>query len=894
MESMQQNADARITHTAPHTEGAEQQRLAEAVADQTPWYRWGPYLSERQWGTVREDYSANGDAWAYVSHDQARSRAYRWGEDGLLGIADERCTLCFALALWNEADPILKERPFGLTNPQGNHGEDLKEYYFYLDNTPTHSYMKALYKYPQRPFPYEQLVDVNGRRSQDEPEFELMDTGIFAENRYFDVVVEYAKAGPDDICIRLSATNRGPDTAPLHLLPTLWFRNTWSWGRDDAHPHLSEVTESSSDLRLVHATHPSLGDRWLACQGQPHLLFTENDSNAQRLWNAPNPTPFVKDGIHQAVIQGNAGAVNPANTGTKVAAQYACQIEPGATETVYLRLSAEPPTESPAAGSGVFTGRQAEADAFYAALPGGSDDARLVQRQALAGLLWSKQFYKYDVRIWLEGDPAEPPPPEARKTGRNSNWQQLDNDNIISMPDTWEYPWYAAWDLAFHCVTMALVDVTFAKRQLVLLLREWYMHPNGQLPAYEWDFNDVNPPVHAWAALQVYRTEQRLTGAGDRAFLERVFLKLMLNFTWWVNREDREGRNIFQGGFLGLDNIGVFNRSAQLPTGGYLEQADGTAWMGMYCLNLLGIALELASQDSAYEDLATKFFEHFMAIAGALNNLGGQGVALWDDGDEFFYDALHLPDGRVERLKVRSLVGLLPLLAVETIHPDLLKKLPHFARRMDWFLAHRPDLAGLVSRWTEPGQGELRLLTLVRGHRMKRLLARMLDHNEFLSEHGIRSLSKYHLDHPYIVDAGGAQYEVQYEPAESHSRLFGGNSNWRGPVWFPMNYLLIEALRSFHEYYSDDFLVEYPTGSGSKLTLEQIADQLAGRLTGIFLRDAHGHRPVFGANTLMQTDPHWRDLLPFHEYFDGDTAAGLGASHQTGWTALVANLLTTP
>ena len=871
----------------------ERQRLAAAIEDRERWYRWGPYLSERQWGTIREDYSANGDAWNYFPHDVARSRAYRWGEDGLLGICDERATLCFALALWNEADSILKERLFGLSNPQGNHGEDVKEYYFFLDSTPTHSYMKALYKYPQRAFPYADLVDENRRRGREEPEYELLDTGIFAEHRYFDVVVEYAKAGPEDILIRLTVTNRGPEPAPLHLLPTLWFRNSWTWGRDDRRAELRAVVGVSPDMRVVHATHPDLGERWLAYEGAPELLFTENETNAQRLWGAPNRTPFVKDGIDIAIVQGDRSSVNPENVGTKVAAHYALAIAPGETQAVHLRLSDASPMAPPQHGTDVFATRRAEADLFYrplAALCDG-EDARLAQRQALAGLLWSKQFYDYDVRVWLEGDPAEPPPPSSRWSGRNHEWLHLDNDNVISMPDTWEYPWYAAWDLAFHCVALALVDAKFAKRQLILLLREWYMRPNGQLPAYEWDFGDVNPPVHAWAALQVYRIEQRLTGTADRNFLERVFLKLLLNFTWWVNRVDRDGRNIFQGGFLGLDNIGVFDRSAQLPTGGYLEQSDGTAWMGMSCLNLLAIALELAGEESAYEDIATKFFEHFMSIAGALNNIGGQGASLWDEEDEFFYDVLRLPDGRVQPLKVRSLVGLIPLLAVVTIDPERLEALPHFQRRMEWFLANRPDLASLVSRWYEPGSGERRLLALVRGHRMKRLLARMLDPAEFLSDHGVRSLSKYHLDHPYVLTVDGRSYAIQYEPAESRSGLFGGNSNWRGPVWLPLNYLLIEALRRFHAYYSDDFLVEHPTGSGVKRTLRQIADELSQRLIYIFLRGPDGRRAVFGSSEVMQCDPHWRDHLLFYEYFHGDTGAGLGASHQTGWTALLANLV---
>jgi hypothetical protein len=863
----------------------ERRRLAETRDSQVPWYRWGPFLAERQWGTVREDYSSHGSAWDDLPHDHARSRAYRWGEDGLLGICDNHGRLCFALALWNEADPFLKERLFGLTGPQGNHGEDVKEYSFYLDSTPTHSYMKALYKYPQRRFPYERLVEENQRRGKDAPEFELLDTGIFAEDRYFDVFVEYAKVGPEDILIRLAAINRGPEPAPLHILPTLWFRNTWSWGRDDLRPKLRAVGG------LIHAIHPALHEYWLASEGAPTLLFTENESNAQHLWNVANRTPFVKDGINATVVGGAAHVVNPAGTGTKAAAHHRFVLAPGATQTLLLRLSSLQHDHPFDGAAGVFTRRQAEADAFYNRIGGSmSEDARAVQRQAFAGLLWSKQFYYYDVGVWLDGDPANPPPPEERKNGRNSEWRHLNNADVISMPDTWEYPWYAAWDLAFHCVPLALVDADFAKRQILLLLREWYMHPNGQLPAYEWAFGDVNPPVHAWAAWRVYKIDRRLTRVADRGFLERAFHKLLLNFTWWVNRKDPDGRNVFQGGFLGLDNIGVFDRSKMLPTGRHLDQSDGTAWMGMYCLNMLAIALELARENLAYEDVATKFFEHFMYIAGALNNIGGQGIALWDDEDEFFYDALHM-DGRALRLKVRSLVGLIPLLAVETIEPDLLVALPNFRRRMEWFLTYRPELASLVSRWHVPGAGDRRLLALARGHRMKRLLRRMLDPEEFLSDHGVRALSRYHLNDPYELTVDGMDYTVRYEPAESTTGLFGGNSNWRGPIWFPINYLIIEALQKFHHYYGDDFVVEHPTGSGTKRTLWQIADDLSRRLMGIFLRGPDGRRPVFGDNQVFQRDPHWRDYVPFHEYFHGDTGAGLGASHQTGWTALVAKLL---
>ena len=885
---------------------AERQRLTEAHEHAKPWYLWGPYLSERQWGIVREDYSAYGTAWDSFPHDHARSRTYRWGEDGLLGISDEQCRLCFALSLWNEADPILKERLFGLTGSEGNHGEDVKEYYYFLDNTPTHSYMKALYKYPQRAFPYADLVAENRRRGRGEPEYELIDTGVFAEDRYFDVTVEYAKVDPQDILIRIFAANRGPEAAPLHVLPTLLFRNTWAWGYDhdeeNRRAELRAVETPSTPAgterhHLVHATHAKLGEYWLACQhteNEPQLLFTENESNAQRLWGVPNRTSFVKDGINDAVVHGTQeGTVNPEGFGTKVAAHYTFVVAPGSTETIMLRLSSTQHDNPFVDAEKIFEARQAEADSFYLTCGAKnlSEDALAVQRQAFAGLLWSKQFYYYDVEMWLDGDPAGPPLPDSRKFGRNNEWRHLNTADILSMPDTWEYPWYAAWDLAFHCIPLALVDPDFAKKQLILLLRVWYMHPNGQLPAYEWAFGDVNPPVHAWAAWRVYKIEKRTTGRADRDFLERVFHKLMLNFTWWVNRKDSEGHNVFQGGFLGLDNIGVFDRSAPLPTGGHLEQSDGTAWMGMYCLNMLVIALELARENRVYEDVATKFFEHFLYIADALNNIAGEGISLWDEEDQFFYDVLHMPDDSHVPLKVRSLVGFTPLFAAETIEPELLDMLPEFKARLEWFLAHRPQLASLVSRWHEPGMGERRLLALVRGHRMKRLLKRMLDPEEFLSNYGIRGISKHHAEHPYVYRVQDTAYAVAYDPGESSSGVFGGNSNWRGPIWFPINFLLIETLQKFHHYYGDDFLVECPTGSGEKLTLWQIADQLSCRLTHIFLRGEDGRRPVFGTNELFQTDPHWRDYPLFYEYFHGDTGRGVGASHQTGWTGLVAKLL---
>ena len=876
------------------------------------WKQWGPYLSERAWGTVREDYSAAGSAWEYFPHEQARARAYRWNEDGLAGICDDQQRLCFALALWNGHDPILKERLFGLTGPEGNHGEDVKECYFYLDSTPTHSYMKMLYKYPQAAFPYAALVETNRRRGKFDPEFELVDTGAFEGDRYFDVFVEYAKAGPHDILIRISATNRGAEPAELHLLPTLWFRNTWAWGEthDGAgmRPQISRAASARGDagwLWAVQAEHHSLGAYTLAGEGQPTLLFTENDTNAERLYRAPNPTPYVKDGINDAVVDGRTGAVNPAERGTKAAAHYQLTIAPGATALVRLRLcknehaplSGAPPVQPGdrpfSTFDAQFAMRQAEAAAFYAALqPAGlSDDERLVQRQAFAGMLWSKQFYHYDVDQWLRGDPGQPTPPAARWQGRNREWLHLNTADIISMPDAWEYPWFAAWDLAFHCIPLALIDPEFAKQQLILLGREWYQHPNGQIPAYEWAFGDVNPPVLAWAAWRVYKIEQKHHGTGDLQFLERVFHKLLLNFTWWVNRKDAEGKNVFQGGFLGLDNIGVFDRSAPLPTGGHIEQSDGTSWMGMFCLNMMTIALELACHNQVYEDIATKFFEHFLYIAEAMNNIAGEGITLWDADDEFFYDVLHLGPGQNIPLRVRSMVGLIPLFAVATIEPALLEQVPRFKLRLEWFLEHRPQLARLVSRWQTPGAGERRLLAICRGHRMKRVLQRMLDEREFLAEYGVRALSRHHAEQPYQIEIDGARYTVNYQPGESESGLFGGNSNWRGPIWFPVNYLIIEALQQFHHYYSDDFLVECPTGSGHMLTLNQIADELSRRLIGLFVRDDAGRRTVFGANQLFQHDPHWRDYVLFYEYFHGDSGAGLGARYQTSWTGLVAKLI---
>jgi hypothetical protein len=849
---------------------------------------------------VREDYSRDGTAWEYFPHDHARSRVYRWSEDGLAGICDAAQHLCFALALWNGRDPILKERLFGLTGNEGNHGEDVKEYYFYLDSTPAHSYMRMLYKYPQAEFPYRLLVEENRRRSKQDAEFELIDTGVFAGERYFDVFVEYAKSAPEDILICITAVNRGPEPATLHLLPTLWFRNTWSWGRDPRRPLLTAAPAAPrrGAVRAVHARHHALGDYALACEGADDLLFTDNETNAARLFGAANPSPYVKDAFHAHLVGGDHGAVNPDQRGTKAAAWYQRTIAAGGSAVLRLRLAR-------CAASGevqrapfihfaeAFAERKREADEFYDELQptGLSDDHRHIQRQALAGLLWSKQFYHYNVGQWRDGDPAQPPPPPERLRGRNAQWGHLNNADILSMPDKWEYPWYASWDLGLHCIALAVIDAEFAKQQLVLLGREWYQHPNGQIPAYEWAFGDVNPPVHAWAAWRVYEIDRQRRGRGDTVFLERVFHKLLLNFTWWVNRKDAEDNNVFEGGFLGLDNVGVFDRSAPLPTGGFIEQSDGTSWMGVFSLNLMTIALELARTNPVYEDIATKFFEHFLYIADAMNNMGGDHIALWDDTDEFFYDVLRRPDGRRERLKLRSIVGLTPLFAVETIEPETLATLPNFRLRLEWFLEHRPDLAQLVSRWEVPGIGERRLVALVRGHRMKRLLARMLDATEFLSDYGVRSVSKYHEAHPYVFRSGDAEYVVHYEAAESRCGVFGGNSNWRGPVWLQMNYLLIEALQKFHYYYGDDFRVECPAGSGHYLTLEQVADELSQRLIRLFTRGADGRRAVFGDQSTFQRDPHWRDHLLFYEYFHGDNGAGMGASHQTGWTALVAKLI---
>jgi hypothetical protein len=872
----------------------EHRRLEAARARTAHWRRWGPYLTERQWGTVREDYSAHGTAWDYFPHDQARSRAYRWGEDGLLGISDNHQRLCFALALWNGRDPILKERLFGLTGSEGNHGEDVKEYYFYLDSTPTHSYMKALYKYPQAEFPYARLVEENRRRSRREQEFELLQTGVFDDDRYFDVQVEYAKAAPDDVLIRVTVTNRGPEPATLHLLPTLWFRDTWSWDVGAKRPRLGR--DRAAGAAVILAEHPDIAGRYrLHCEGAPELLFTENETNFERLYGTENPTPYRKDAFHDYVIHGERSAVNPAEEGTKAAARYELRVGPGGSAVVRLRLTDQATAGEPL-GRGfdaVFAERQREADEFYATVIPVRlcQDGRDVMRQALAGMLWSKQWYHYDVRRWLEGDATQPPPPPERRHGRNHEWTHLFNDDVVSMPDKWEYPWYAAWDLAFHTISLALVDPDFAKDQLVLFLREWYMHPNGQLPAYEWAFGDVNPPVHAWAAWRIYKIEKRIRGVADRAFLERVFHKLLLNFTWWVNRKDVEGRNVFQGGFLGLDNIGVFDRSAPLPTGGHIEQSDGTAWMGMYCLNMLAIAFELAREDRAYEDVASKFFEHFVYIAHALNTMGEEGVGLWDEEDGFFYDVLHLPNGSEYPLKVRSMVGLIPLFATETLDPAVMSRFPQFSRRMEWFLQNRPELSEHVVR-QDSADGTTRwLLSLVQGSRLRRVLRYVLDEEEFLSPYGVRALSRHHKDHPYTLQVNGHEHRVEYEPAESSSGLFGGNSNWRGPIWFPLNFLLVESLQKFGHFYGYRLQVECPTGCSRLHPLWDVATELSRRLTRIFLRGRDGRRPVHGGAEKFQADPHWKDLILFYEYFHGDNGAGIGASHQTGWTGVVAKLL---
>jgi hypothetical protein len=893
---------------------AEQRRLAEARAG-TPWRRWGPYLSERQWGTVREDYSEHGTAWEYFPHDHARSRAYRWGEDGLAGVSDDKQRLCFAVALWNGVDPILKERLFGLTNSEGNHGEDVKEYYFYLDNTPTHSFMRYLYKYPQSAFPYADLVRVNRERSRSEVEYELVDTGVFDEDRYFDVFVEYAKAGPEDVLVEITAWNRGPEAATLHLLPTLWFRNTWSWRGGEPKPVLREIPGAAGGVfqspppaatvearaLVVAASHPDLGEVRLVCEGAEELLFVENETNTERLFGSPRPSPFVKDGINEHVVGGSAAAVNPAKVGTKAAARYTLAIPPGERRAVRLRLArsdalAGIAPNDPTVGADfdrILAERRAEADEFYDSItpPAVGEDERRVFRQALAGMLWSKQYYHFDVDVWLEEHGGHPLGGNALRAIRNHEWFHMLNDDVISMPDKWEYPWYAAWDLAFHCLALSVVDVDFAKQQLGLMLQSLYLHPSGQLPAYEWNFGDVNPPVHAWATIFIYFREKQATGRGDVEWLKQAFQKLLVNFTWWVNRKDPRGKNVFEGGFLGLDNIGVFDRSAPLPTGGSLEQADGTAWMALFSQNMLEIALEIAEHDPVYEEMALKFVEHFFWIAAAMDRIGEGHDEMWDEADGFFYDVLRLPDGGATRLKVRSLVGLLPLCATSVIWRRVNDRYPKLIEGAGRFLRRYPELFARVPRPDQLGVGGHRLLSILNEEKLRRVLARMLDESEFLSPHGIRSISRYHAEHPFVVRVHSQEYRVDYCPAESTSGLFGGNSNWRGPIWFPINVLIVRALLQLYGYFGSSFTIECPTGSGRAMDLFEVAREISRRLTAIFLRDGNGRRPVYGGCEKLQSDPHWRDLILFYEYFHGDNGAGIGASHQTGWTGTVANLI---
>ncbi|HEX8040147.1 MAG TPA: glucosidase [Chryseosolibacter sp.] len=867
---------------------AEKRRLIEDRDKKKYWRRFGPYLAERQWGTVREDYSADGDAWQYLTHDQARSKAFRWGEEGIGGICDEHQLLNFSLAFWNTKDPILKERLFGLTGKEGNHGEDCKEHYYYLDSTPTHSYMKMLYKYPQEAFPYRQLIDENGKRNRSQPEFDLVDTGIFNEDKYFDIFIEYAKAAPDDLLIKISVHNRGPVKATLHVLPQAWFRNTWSWGY---HSYRPDMFKDSKGVIRLH--HENLGAFYLYGEGQSDLLFCENETNTQRLYGYPTEGTF-KDGINDFVVDQKPGTLNASHHGTKAAFHYKMSLAAGKSKVLRLRL-ADRFLSAPFEEYDLeFERRREEADEFYGAMQTTvrNPDDKVIQRQAFGGMMWSKQFYYYDVGQWLKGDPAQPPPPAQRLGIRNHEWKHLNNADVISMPDKWEYPWYAAWDLAFHTIPLAMIDPEFAKSQLMLLTKEWYMHPNGQLPAYEWSFSDVNPPVHGWATWRVYQIDRKLNdGVGDRKFLEEVFHKLLLNFTWWINRKDHLGNNIFEGGFLGMDNIGVFDRSRPQPEGGRIEQSDGTSWMAMFTLNMLRISLELAKENSVYQSLATKFFEHFLYIAGAMANVGVDSINLWDDEDEFYYDVLHTRDNRRMKIKLRSMVGLIPLFAVEVLEEEVFRDNPEFNKRLLWFLGNRPDLANLISRWHEKGRGERHLLSLLRGHRMKALLKRMLDPNEFLSEYGIRALSKIYEKEPYAFHHNGIEFTVRYIPGEAETFLFGGNSNWRGPVWFPVNYLIIESLQRFHHYYGSDFKVEHPTGSGNFITLKEIANDLSDRLIKLFRKDAHGRRPAYGGYDKMQTDKHFNDYVWFYEYFHGDNGSGCGASHQTGWTGLVAKLI---
>jgi len=873
-----------------YTEVTEQKRLNEAREKGIPWKKWGPYLSERQWGTVREDYSKDGNAWNYFSHEQSRSRAYRWGEDGLAGISDDKQRLCFALALWNGRDPILKERSFGLTNSEGNHGEDVKEYYFYLDSTPTHSYMKYLYKYPQREFPYRDLVDTNGRRSREEMEYELLDTGIFDDDRYFDVFVEYAKGGPEDILIRISVHNRGPEAAQLHLLPTLWFRNTWSSGDSEPKPGLRQAENG-----VIQASHPLLGDCTLQCEGATELLFTENESNASRLWGKPNSSPYVKDAFHEYVISGKKDAVNPTRMGTKAAAHYVLNVPAGGARVVRLRLSAKPGASAFTTFDKVFDDRLSDANEFYDRITPANltEDERRVHRQALAGMLWSKQYYYFDLDRWLTEHNSHPLLGSGKGGARNPEWFHMLNSDVISMPDKWEYPWYAAWDLAFHTIALSLVDFDFAKEQLLLMLRNLYAHPNGQIPAYEWNFSDVNPPVHAWATLFLYRVETEL-GRADIRFLERSFQGLMLNFNWWVNRKDPEGRNVFAGGFLGLDNIGVFDRSAPLPTGGNLDQADGTAWMAFYCLCMLEIALILTEYDpTMYEEIAFRFLEHFVWITYAMDRIGVHHDEMWDAEEGFFYDLLHFPNGDATRLKIRSMVGLLPMCAATIFEPGAIANHPRILELIELFRKRHPEVVKKIAVADDSfiGYAGRRMTSVCNKEKLQRILAYMLDEKEFLSPYGIRSLSKYHLEHPFVFHLDGHEYKVQYLPAESNTGMFGGNSNWRGPIWMPVNGLIIRGLLLMYPFYGDDFKVECPTGSGHYMTLFEVAKEISRRLSTIFLRDANGRRPVYGGTKKFQEDPHWRDYILFYEYFHGDNGAGLGASHQTGWTGLIARLL---
>jgi hypothetical protein len=868
----------------------EHARIAAADAGDEPWRLWGSYVSDRQWGTVREDYSKDGNAWGYFPFEHAHLRAYRWGEDGLAAICDTNQRLCLGIGLWNGVDPIIKERLYGLANEQGNHGEDVKELYYHLDATPTQSYALFRYKYPQRTFPYQKLREENSKRSRHMPEFELLDTGLFDDDRYWDVDVEYAKASTHDLFMRITVHNRGDLEATLHVLPMLWFRNTWSWVADAIPPMIKAETPTT-----LAAVHHEWDDYRLYCEGSPKLIFCDNETNARALYNSPC-SAYPKSGFHEYLVKGNAAAVNPAQTGTKAAAHYSVTVKPRESATIRLRLRyfGDGTVDAPFAEcDATIANRQREANDFYAQyqdqLP--TEDSRRVWRQAVAGLIWTKQYFNYDVWQWLHGDESQPPPPPARKFGRNADWEHLKNADVISMPDKWEYPWYAAWDLAFHCVPFAGIDPEFAKKQLLLFLKERYMHPNGQLPAYEWNFGDTNPPVHAWACWRVYQIAATVQGAPDHDFLERCFHKLMLNFTWWVNRKDAHGRNVFQGGFLGLDNIGVFDRSKPLPMGGMINQADATGWMAMYSLNLMRIALELALTNPVYEDMAIKFFEHFLTIARAMTNMAGKGIGLWDEQDKFYYDELILPDGTLTPLRVRSMVGLIPLFAVEVLEPELLARVPTFASRLRWLLNNRKDLAGLVSRWYEPGRGERRLLSLLRGHRIKALLNRVLDPNEFLSDYGVRSLSKFHQANPYTIRVGNTTLGVDYQPGESTIPDFGGNSNWRGPIWLPMNYLLIESLHKFHHYYGDDFRIPYPVGSSETVSILEATREIATRVSRIFLRDNVGRRATHGECAKHQTDPHFRDCVPFYEYFHGDDGRGLGASHQTGWTALIAKLI---